>query len=103
MSERFDLDLGPADADITDPDVYVQGVPYATFERLRRYDPVSWWDEHPDASGAQGSGFWAVTGYDDLLAVSRDVATFSSAEGITLEEMAPEAFEARRNMMEFDP
>jgi cytochrome P450 len=92
------VDLGPADADITDPDTFVKGVPHATFQRLRDTDPVSWWDERDG-----GKGFWAVTRYDDLLAVSRDVATFSNAEGITLEEMDPEDFEARRNMLEYDP
>jgi cytochrome P450 len=92
------LDLGPSDADITDPDTYVVGVPYATFQRLRDTDPVSWWDEHDG-----GKGFWAVTRYDDLINVSRNVATFSNAQGITLEEMDTEDFEARRNMLEYDP
>ncbi|MEN9505710.1 MAG: hypothetical protein RI958_1636 [Actinomycetota bacterium] len=96
-NERIDLDLGPDDADITDPDCYVQGVPYATFERLRTTDPVSWWDE------TDGSGFWAVTRYDDLLQVSRQVDVFSSAQGITLEEITGDDFEARRNMLEYDP
>lgn len=96
-NERIELDLGPADADITDPDCYVQGVPYATFERLRTSDPVSWWDE------TDGAGFWAVTRYDDLLQVSRDVEVFSSAKGITLEEISGDDFEARRNMLEYDP
>ena len=48
-------------------------------------------------------GFWAITRYDDLLHVSRNVETFSSAQGITLEEMDPDDFEARRNMLEYDP
>ena len=43
--------------------------PHATFLRLRRDDPVSWWDE--DHAG--GRGFWAVTRHADLLKVSRDV------------------------------
>ena len=98
MSTPFEFVHGPADADITDPDAFVQGVPYATFARLRRDDPVSWWDEHDG-----GRGFWAITGYDDLLAVSRQVEIFSSAQGITLEEMDPSDFAARRNMLEFDP
>jgi cytochrome P450 len=87
---------GPDDADIVNPDTYVHGFPHATFERLRKTDPVSWWDE-PD-----GSGFWAVTRYHDLLEVSRNTDVFSSAQGITLEEMEPADFEARRNMMEYD-
>jgi cytochrome P450 len=97
-TERIEVDLGPADADITDPDAYTAGVPYATFERLRTTDPVSWWDEHDG-----GKGFWAVTRYDDLLQVSRQVDVFSSAQGITLEEMDPDDFAARRNMLEYDP
>ncbi len=92
-----DEDLGPDDADIVNPDTYVNGVPHATFRRLRREDPVSWWDE-PD-----GRGFWAVTRHADLLHVSRNVSIFSSAQGVTLEEMEPEDFAARRNMLEYDP
>jgi cytochrome P450 len=90
-------DLGPADADIVDPDAYTAGVPHATFLRLRRDDPVSWWDE------PGGRGFWAVTRHADLLHVSRNVDTFSSAQGVTLEEMDPDDFAARRNMLEYDP
>ena len=94
-----DGDLGPDDADIADPDTYVAGVPHATFLRMRRSDPVSWWGE--DHAG--GRGFWAVARHGDLLAVSRDVERFSSAEGIRLEEMDDEETEARRTMMELDP
>jgi len=90
-------DLGPADADITDPDTYVDGVPHATFLRLRTDDPVSWWDER------DGSGFWAIARHEDLLAASRNVSVFSSAQGIRLEEMDAEEIEARRTMMELDP
>jgi len=94
-----DGDRGSADADIADPDTYVDGVPHATFERLRRDDPVSWWEE----DHADGGGFWAVTRHADLLTVSRDVGRFSSAQGIRLEEMDAEETEARRTMMELDP
>ena len=87
-----------ASADIVDPDSYVNGFPHATFRRLRDTNPVSWWEEHDG-----GKGFWAVTRYDDLLHVSRNVELFSSAQGITLEEMDPDDFAARRNMLEYDP
>src|SRR5512145_2936446 len=65
------INLGEAFADITDPDTYVRGVPHATFKRLRDEDPVSWWDEK------EGSGFWAITRYDDLLYVSHNPRLFS--------------------------
>jgi cytochrome P450 len=90
--------FGRDDLDIVDPDSYLQGFPHATFKRLRDEDPISWWDEHDG-----GKGFWAVTRYDDLLSVSRQVEIFSSAQGITLEEMDPEDFRLRRNMLEYDP
>jgi cytochrome P450 len=92
------VDNTDTDADIVDPETYVRGVPHATFARLRRDDPVSWWTEHDG-----GSGFWAVTRYADVLQVSRDVELFSSAAGIRLEEMAPDETVARRTMMELDP
>ena len=93
-----DMDLGRDDVDIVDPDAYVTGFPHATFKRLRDTDPVSWCGEHDG-----GKGFWSVTRYDDLLHVSRNFDVFSSAEGITLEEMDQEDFAARRNMLEYDP
>jgi cytochrome P450 len=83
--------------DITDPDVYVSGVPHATFKRLRDEDPVSWWEEK------DGRGFWAVTRYADIIEVSRNPQIFSSAKGIRLEDMQDDELEARKTMMELDP
>jgi len=99
MSGYEDIDEAQTNADIADPDTYTSGVPHATFARLRREDPVSWWGE--DHAG--GRGFWAVARHADLLTASRDVATFSSARGIRLEEMDAEQTTARRTMMELDP
>jgi len=91
-------DLGPDDSDITDPDTYVDGVPHATFARMRREAPVSFVEESDG-----GTGFWAVVGYQDLLTVSRNVEVFSSSKGIRLEEMSDDESAARRTMMELDP
>ncbi len=90
-------DLGPDDADITSHDTYVNGVPHATFAKLREEDPVHWTEE------SDGSGFWSILRYDDAIAVSKDVKTFTSSKGIRLEEMDEEETEARRTMMELDP
>lgn len=90
-------DLGPDDADITSHDAYTSGVPHATFRRLRSEDPVHWTPE------ADASGFWSILRYEDALQVSRDVETFTSEEGIRLEEMDPEENAARKTMMEMDP
>ena len=94
----LDMDLGPDDLDIVDPDSYLRGFPHATFKRLRDEDPISWWEEHDG-----GKGFWAVTRYEDLLYVSQHVELFSSAQGVTLEEIEGEDFHLRRNMLEYDP
>lgn len=63
--------------DLKSPDVYTEGVPYAFFDHLRSSEPVYWQPEE------NGTGFWAVTRHADVVAVSRDSATFSSAVGTT--------------------
>src|SRR6056297_3639275 len=40
-----EIDLGDDHADITSHDTFVRGVPHATFQRLRREDPISWFPE----------------------------------------------------------
>jgi cytochrome P450 len=45
--------------------------PHSTFARLRRRCPVAWTD--------RWGGFWALTRYDDLMAVAGDHRTFSNA------------------------
>ncbi len=92
-----EVELGDDHADITRHDTFVTGVPYATFDRLRREEPVSWWDE--DGS----RGFWALTRYRDVIAAERQPEVFSSAKGIRLEDMDEEETEARRTLMEMDP
>jgi cytochrome P450 len=68
----------PVKINLTDPDLYSQGDPHAVWRWLREHDPVHW---HP---AAELPGFWALTKYDDVRAVYRDPATYSSAGGILL-------------------
>ena len=93
---RIEVEFGDDHADLTSHDTFVEGIPHATFDRLRREDPVSWWDEQ------DGRGFWSVTRYDDVLSVSRNTDVFSSAKGIRLEDMDEEETEARRTLIEMD-
>lgn len=97
MSTLTGSDRDDGHTDITDHDAWVSGAPLRTFARLRSEDPVSWWDE-PD-----GAGYWAVSRYQDILNVSRDVETYTSSMGIRLEDMSPDETAARRTMMEMDP
>jgi cytochrome P450 len=91
------LDRGDEYADLASHDTFVRSVPHATFARMRREEPVAWVEE------GDGEGFWALTKHSDISAVSRDFGTFTASRGIRIEQMAPDALEARRTMMEFDP
>ena len=73
-----DIDL--PDIDLWDKDRFVEGVPHEWFTALRREAPVYWHEGEPGDRG--GEGFWAVTGYDDVVTVNRDNATFSSSRGL---------------------
>ena len=67
-----------ADVDLFDLDGYVQnGVPHEAMRFLRAEAPV-YFHKEPG-----GRGFWAVTKYDDVMAIGKDPHTFSSARGAT--------------------
>ena len=84
-------------ADLASHDTWIEGAPYATLQRLRDEEPVSWVDEK------DGSGFWAVTRYADVTEANHRWDDLTSFKGIRLEEMDAEETEARRTMMELDP
>ena len=70
-----------ADVRLGDRELWADGPPHDVFRRLRAECPVHWTPaiaEYPSEAG-----FWSVTTWDDIHAVSRDWRTFSSAHGIT--------------------
>lgn len=85
--------------DLADPDIYAAGMPYEAFRELRRRAPVAW---HPFKDGP---GFLALTGYDEVLAVSRDSATWSSQQtGVFYDVPLPEdAYQLALMMLTMDP
>lgn len=62
--------------DLRDPDLYAKGFPHELFARLRREDPLHWSPE------AGRRGFWCVTKYEDVVAVSKNPQVFSSARAL---------------------
>lgn len=85
--------------DLSDAGNWHQSVPYAEFARLRREAPVAWNERHDGHRG-----FWAVAGYDEIAAVSRDTTTYSSREGvISLDDFDNAQSDARRTLLEMDP
>ena len=63
-----------ADVDLADGATFLTGPPHDYFDYLRREHPVAWVD-HVELDGP---GFWALTRWDDVMAVERDPETFSS-------------------------
>ena len=71
--------------DIAHPATYAMGVPHDEFARRRRDEPVGWVAEpllwrHSGAgrTADRGTGYWAVTRYEDVVTVSRQPDVFSS-------------------------
>ena len=67
------------DIDLTDLDLFAQGRAHDAFRRLRAEAPVYW-----NAGTDEFPGFWSVTKYADLIAVSREPTTFISSRGISM-------------------
>ena len=85
--------------DLSDPSIWHNAVPKEEFARLRREAPVAWNERHDGHKG-----FWAVSRYDDIVAVSGNVETFSSRNGvISLDDFDSEQNDARRTLLEMDP
>jgi cholest-4-en-3-one 26-monooxygenase len=74
----------PANIDIYDPGIYEQGVPHDAFRVLRHECPVYFQTE------PAGRGYYAITKYEDLVRITKDPTTFSSARGGTNIEDYPE-------------
>ena len=84
--------------DLLDPASFAHGQPHDQFRWLRRNDPVH---RHPEPGGP---GFWAVTRYEDVKAVGRDTATFSSEPTITIPDPeGPLGDDTHQMMLMMDP
>lgn len=84
--------------DLADPELYAQGIPHAAFAALRAQPGLTWNPLGPN------DGFWAVGRHADVVEVSRDPVTFSSAVGhIQLYDIDPDALDARASMIDLDP
>ena len=58
-------------------ETFINGQPFELFERLRREAPIYWHEESLEFD----PGFWALTKHEDIITVSKDPQTFSSAVG----------------------
>lgn len=85
--------------DIYNPELYLQGTPHAVFRSLRAQGDV-YRQELPE-----GRGYWALLRHADVVAVSKDPATYSSQRMATLiEDPTPENLPlVRTSMVNMDP
>jgi cholest-4-en-3-one 26-monooxygenase len=82
-------------------DLYVQNNAHPIWRQMRAESPVSW---HPGTSAFPG--FWSITKHADVLAVSRDPATFISSRGIAMSSdpnAPPETSGANISLITTDP
>jgi cytochrome P450 len=79
-------------APLLDPDFYA-GDPFPLYARLRREAPLA---------RNEAIGFWVASRHADVIAVSRDTETFSSAKGIMVFEIGSE-YATPPTMMHTDP
>ena len=69
----------PSSPPLHDP-AFWAGDPYPAFAELRRADPVHRYE-------GEAGALWAVTKHADVLAVSKDPATFCSGRGVLLTDL----------------
>lgn len=89
-----------APVDLHDPSVFAAGVPHGAFAAMRAEQGLTW----SPPSGDDETGFWSVAKHQELVAVSRDTTTYSSAVGhIQMYDIDEDALAARASMIDLDP
>lgn len=76
------------DVDLSDSSVFEKAVPHDYFAFLRKEAPVSWTGRN------DGTGFWSVTRYKDIVELETNVEAFSSETSVTPLEVPPEVLAA---------
>jgi cytochrome P450 len=72
------------------------------FATLRRERPISWHEEPEIVILPKGPGFWSLTKYEDILAVSRQPELFCSGNGSNIGDMPPAFLEFFGSMINMD-
>jgi cytochrome P450 len=97
------MNAATAPVDLADPALYDRGIPHEIFADLRATPGLAW-NAIDGTSGGGTDGFWAVTRHADVVDVSRDTDTWSSAVGhIQIYDIDADALDARASMIDLDP
>jgi cytochrome P450 len=74
--------MTPEEASLVHPDFFVEhGYPHEVWTRLRREDPVCWWDR------TEGTPFWAITRYDDIVTIGKRPEQFASGPRLVISHL----------------
>ena len=86
--------MAPA-INLIDPEYFAEhGHPWDQYEWLRANAPVFWHDE------PHGPGFWAITKYEDIRAISQNPKVFSASEtGPLLSDRDPTSFFGKDSLL----
>jgi cholest-4-en-3-one 26-monooxygenase len=82
-----------ADVDLLDPETFVAGVPHDVFHVMRKEAPVYFHKEK------DGPGYFCVTKYEDVVAISKDPHTFSSKRGTNIQDYSADDLSVIQLMM----
>jgi len=99
------------DVDLFDAKSFENGPPHAFFARLRAQPGLYWIPGRPGREIMPGRtepyqhGFWVVTRYEDVVAISRDHELFSSERGsaVNADMPAEELMLFRQQLIHMDP
>jgi cytochrome P450 len=85
--------------ELIDPGYYArEGYPHEIWRRLRREEPVHWFDCSP------GEQFWALTRHEDIVAISRQPELFISGPTLSVHPTPlSERPHIPKNLIQFDP
>jgi cytochrome P450 len=88
--------------DVSDLSLWEQGPPHALFARLRREAPVHW---SPLNQYPHEAGFWSITRWTDVDALTKDFDTFSSERGgvLLLNDVGLPLEAQQQQMISMDP
>jgi len=89
-----------APVDLHDTATFSSGIPHDAFTQMRATPGLTLTPDSVD----NGRGFYSVTRYGDVVAVSRDTDTYSSEVGhIQIYDIDEDALDARASMIDLDP
>ena len=111
MRRDYALAMSAHDVDLLDPRTFEPAVPHEAFAWLRANEPVHWNEGRPGRTIMPGlvepdqRGFWVLTRYADVVAVSKDEELFSSERGTALNADVPERdlLVFRQQLIHMDP